>query len=290
MSLLDTLSFIMNHPLNRDRKLAAVAKWFAWQISSRLMPGPRIVPFVNDSKLLVSHGMRGATGNLYTGLHEFNDMSFCLHLLRPGSLFVDVGANVGSYTVLASAAIGARSIAIEPIRSSYEALRRNVKLNNIEDKVDLRNIGAADQKGILCFTSDQDTLNHVLTNGDISGKNSVQIEVDTLDCIAGDLKPVLIKIDVEGYEDNVIMGANRVLAKDSLLAVILELNGFAEAKTHQRMLHYGFKPFRYEPFERILVPLSEQARNGNTLYVRNEANVKDRLSAAPTFLVNGRRI
>ena len=59
--------------------------------------------------------MTGATGNIYTGLHEFEDMMFLLHLLRPGDIFVDAGANIGSYTVLASAVVGAKSISFEPV-------------------------------------------------------------------------------------------------------------------------------------------------------------------------------
>lgn len=46
--------------------------------------------------------MRGATGNVYVGLHEFESMGFVLHVLRSSSAFIDVGANVGAYTVLAA--------------------------------------------------------------------------------------------------------------------------------------------------------------------------------------------
>jgi hypothetical protein len=63
---------------------------------------PVVVPFVGDTRLLVARGMRGATGNVYVGLHEFEEMAFALHALRPSSRFIDVGANVGSYTVLAA--------------------------------------------------------------------------------------------------------------------------------------------------------------------------------------------
>ena len=62
--------------------------------------------------------MTGATGNIYAGLHEFVDMAFCLHLLRSGDLFVDVGANIGSYTVLASKVAGANSVTLELILKS----------------------------------------------------------------------------------------------------------------------------------------------------------------------------
>ena len=72
--------------------------------------------------LIANAGMAGATGNIYVGLREFEDMAFLLHLLRPDDLFVDVGANIGSFTVLASGAVGARSLAIEPIERTFNIL------------------------------------------------------------------------------------------------------------------------------------------------------------------------
>jgi hypothetical protein len=82
--------------------------------------------------------MTGATGNIYSGLHEFEDMGFLLHFLRPDDLFVDIGANIGSYTILASAAIGAATIAFEPVPDTHEWLRLNVAINNVDNKVERR--------------------------------------------------------------------------------------------------------------------------------------------------------
>ena len=65
------------------------------------MRTPVVVNYINDSRLLVQTGMTGATGNIYTGLHEFEDMGFALHFLQEGDYFIDLGVNVGSYTVLA---------------------------------------------------------------------------------------------------------------------------------------------------------------------------------------------
>ncbi len=73
-------------------------RYLKWQIGSRLLPGAVHVPFVNDTVLVVTPGMTGATLNIYTGLHEFEDCGFLLHLLRCSDLFVDIGANVGVYT------------------------------------------------------------------------------------------------------------------------------------------------------------------------------------------------
>jgi len=82
--------------------------------------------------------MHGATGNIYVGLHEFEQMAFLLHCLRSEDIFIDVGANVGSYTVLASAAVGAKTIAFEPIESEYNGLMANIELNGIAHLVDAR--------------------------------------------------------------------------------------------------------------------------------------------------------
>ena len=79
--------------------------------------------------------MTGATGNWYCGLHEHDDMGFALHFLRATDCLFDIGANVGSYTVLAAGGAGARVVAVEPIPSTFRALRANVRLNDLDDRV-----------------------------------------------------------------------------------------------------------------------------------------------------------
>ncbi len=95
MNPFKTLQFILAHPFNRGRPLQAIAGYFAWQILSRLRDEVT-VDWVGGNKLIVRRGMTGATGNIYCGLHEFRDMSFVLHALRPGDVFVDVGQISGA--------------------------------------------------------------------------------------------------------------------------------------------------------------------------------------------------
>src|SRR5690349_4244048 len=134
MSLHQTLRFIWNHPLAARRRTASLVDFLKWQVGSRLLAGSFAMPFVNDTRLLIRRGMTGATGSLYVGLHEFEDMAFMLHLLRPEDLFVDVGANVGSYVVLAGA-VGARCVAFEPVPASFKGLLDNIRLNGLETRV-----------------------------------------------------------------------------------------------------------------------------------------------------------
>ena len=69
--LADVLRFILNHPLNRRKKLRALGRFIRWQVGSRLAPGPVIIPFVEPTRLVARPGLMGATGIYYTGLYEF---------------------------------------------------------------------------------------------------------------------------------------------------------------------------------------------------------------------------
>lgn len=240
--------------------------------------------------------MTGATGNIYTGLHEFEDMSFVVHLLRHDDLFVDIGANIGSYTILAGAVAGARCLAFEPIPHTYGHLVRNINLNGIGDVVTARNIGIGRIEGELRFTSALDTVNHVLGEREESA-TSIAVPIKTLDEAIGVARPSVIKIDVEGFETSVIEGASATLRQDSLLAVVMELNesgaryGFDENTLHQKMLSYGLHPVTYSPFNRKLTHLDgKNTQSGNTIYVRDFERVQARLEAAVPFLVNGQSV
>jgi FkbM family methyltransferase len=303
MSTLRSLSFIARHPLNRAAPVRALWRFMAWQIATRLNGRPVVVPFVAHTRLVVARGMRGATGNVYCGLHEFEDMGFVLHALRAGDLFVDVGANVGSYTVLAAGASGAQVLAFEPAPRAYAALCDNVRLNNLAPLVEPRCEAVGDRPGRLPLTVDLDTVNHVVAGGagEAGGTGgadgtSIEVPIVTLDEALGAREPSLIKIDVEGYETSVIDGAQRTLRSPRLLAVLMELNGsgarygFDEDALHQRMLRYGFTPTRYDPLTRFLRP-AEAARVGdNLLYIRDRVALEVRIREAPRREVHGRSI
>lgn len=291
---LRTLQFIVRHPLNSRRGLSALRRWVKWQIGSRLVPGPVAIRFVNDAKLLVRPGMTGATGNVYTGLHEFQDMAFVLHALRGEDLFVDVGANVGSYTVLAGAAVGASCISFEPIPATYNHLQNNIFLNNLTERVRAHNIGIGSEEGELKFTSGLDTVNHVLGK-DEEAVNSISVPIKTLDSMLAGQPPSIIKIDVEGFEADVIKGATATMQSPSLMAVVMELRGhgnrygFDEAGLHQQILSWGYQTFHYEPFKRRLVSLEgKSSESGNTLYVKDIDKVRQRLENASKYSIAGR--
>lgn len=284
------LRFVWNHPLNAETRVAALLRVLRWQLASRLLAGPIALPYVNGTWLFAARGMTGATGNWYCGLHETEEMAFSLHLLRPGDHFADVGANIGSYTILAGGAAEARVTAIEPIPTTFAHLRRNVTLNGLDERVRCHQVGLSGKDGVLRFSADMDTVNHVLADGE--DVPAVDVPVRCLDDLVGEDVPVLIKIDVEGHELSVLEGASATLANPRLLAVIMETNGsglrygVADEDLIAVMRANGFAAYSYEPFARRL--RDALSRSGNTVFVRDRAAVERRCQSARKYrLVNG---
>ena len=294
MALFDTIKFISAHPLNREHRISSIIRFAKWQISSRLAPGAIVYDWVNGARFLVKTGETGLTGNIYTGLHEFTEMGFVLHFLRDEDLFVDIGANVGSYTILACSAVGARGVAFEPIPGTYRRLVENMRLNHLDDRVLCVNQGVGAQPGEMTFSSDSDTTNHALAAGErLDG--SVTVQLTSLDIALHGMSPSLIKIDVEGYESQVLEGAQQILQNQVLNAVIVELNGsgdrygYDESKTIELMLDHGFLTYSYDPLIRTLTNLDGKNLNsGNTVFIRNRPFVEERLKTASKVAVHGR--
>lgn len=293
-SVRDTLRLIWSHPLTARNRSGAIARWLRWQVGSRLLPGRALVPFVDDTVLVVEPGMAGATGNVYVGLWEFADMAFVAHFLRTEDRFVDVGANVGTYTVLAAGVAGAHSVAVEPVPSTFGRLMTNVRVNGLDGAVRGENVGLASKPGKLAFTTHHDAMNHVRSNADGDAGDAIQVPVTTLDALLGESSATMIKVDVEGYETEVFAGGAATLSRPELQALIVELNGacarygFDEDALRRDIEASGFRPFRYEPFARRLEPLTARTGDtGNTLYLRNPDAAQERVRAARTVRVLG---
>lgn len=291
MALLTTLSFIASHPLNQPRKLAALLGYVKWQVGSRLVPGDTAFEWIGGARLLVRRGEEGVTGNIYTGLHEFADMAYVLHAVRAEDLFVDVGANVGSYSVLACAVRGARGYCFEPVPATYRRLVDNLRLNDLLDRVIPLNIGIGDQEAELKFTAGENCMNHVVSAGE-SAAATVAVSVRTLDSVLAGSRPAVMKIDVEGFEQPVLRGAAQTLGDATLHSVVMELNGsgmrygFSDEELVACMRGHGFIPHEYQPLSRTLQPIAiSGATTGNVLFVRDVERVRRLLESAPTIAV-----
>lgn len=277
-------NFFANHPLTRTSKAQAWLRFGLWQLRSRTQ-NVVVFDWIEGQRLAVQRGMNGATGNIYTGLQEFADMLLLLHFLRENDLFLDIGANVGSYTVLAAGVRNALVWSFEPDPQAVRALKRNLELNGLDKAVVVFEIALSDCDGYVTFTRGLDTVNRVAT---LEDRETQQVHRRRLDALIGLNKPAMIKIDVEGHQEAVFRGAERLLALESLKVIEVD-----SVTPEMRLLFatHGFERAYYDPFKRNLAktPIREMGE-ANELYVRDWDFVTSRLISAPPIKVLGRVI
>src|ERR1700758_4255297 len=101
----------------------------------RLCRKPFTVPWFDDLRLTLHPGNETSRSIFVTGLYEPNEFLLLSKILKPGMTFVDVGANMGLYTLYAARQVGpqGRVLAIEPSRREVEALKENVEVNAVNN-------------------------------------------------------------------------------------------------------------------------------------------------------------
>ena len=147
-----------------------------------------------------------------------------------GAVVLDVGANVGYFTLLAAylAGPGGRVHAFEPTPRTAGRLSENVALNQLRT-VEVIEAAASDQPGSAWLTVEEDSEGNWLEpSGD--AQRGVRVPTITLDGWAderGLARVDVVKMDCEGWEPNVLRGARRLLERSGLPPLIVEINATA---------------------------------------------------------------
>lgn len=183
-----------------------------WQARKTLRRFPCELP-IGSSRLFVDYANAVAALVNAMGLYDFNNMSLLQALLREiGGVFVDVGANVGSYTLVASEVPSSRVISIEPHPRAFRLLTENVKRNRRSNVKCLR-FALSDHDGWCSFTDgDELSVNHIASSED--SRNLIRVPTRTLRSVCSELEilPDFVKIDVEGHEGPVLDGLGGTLS------------------------------------------------------------------------------
>jgi FkbM family methyltransferase len=218
------LRLIWQHPANRNSRIGAVAKAALWQAYKRTIKRPFDLP-VYDGLRLRAYPDSHEPGRFiyYGGLPDFDEMTFIRRYLRPGDRFIDGGANVGAYTLLAASLVGPTGHvdAFEPAPLEISRLRENVSRNGF-DQVRVHEAGLADVPGWADFTVDRKSGNR-LRRTDDDQANVTLVAVTTIDTALPATNHAMAKLDLEGAEPLALRGAERHLAAGDPPVLVLEL-------------------------------------------------------------------
>jgi len=223
-------------------------------------------------------------GNLYYGVEfEPDEMAIVKKLLKPGDVFLDIGASIGRYTLFASGLVGDAGIvhAFEPASYAYEVLQKNIELN-ARSNIVTNQLAVSDLSGEAELFLNLDSGLTGLGNtgrGHITGTEIVQSI--TLDEYIGQRKISrvdFLKIGVEGYEGRVLRGGEHLIESNHDLTVLCELAeknfkplNLSVNEVIEWMRERGFDVWEIDRENRQLIKL-EKARisdqNYNFIFVR----------------------
>jgi FkbM family methyltransferase len=284
------LRLVLNHPLNRQNRVGATGRWAAWQAWKLVIRRPLSIRFWKQLRVRVYPDWPYSWTAIYLKLAEYDDMTFTLRYLRAGESFLDVGANIGFYSLLASAVNGgAPVLAFEPHPVAANRLRENAALNSLGN---VRVVEAAlgDVAGSGQITTDLFDQNRIATSND--NGLSATVPLVTLD---GELhrqqidpsKVALVKIDTEGFEARVLRGAGSLLASTPGPVWIVELTGLGlrygsdDAEVHTLFAQHGYQALRYLAAENEIAPWEgNDPERGNVIFARDPDHARARLGIA----------
>jgi FkbM family methyltransferase len=139
------------------------------------------------------------------GVWEPFETDLILGALRPGDVFIDCGANIGWYSVMA-AVHGAEVLAFEPMPMNAQLLRGNCERNGVANHVTVFECALGDHVGTtaLHLSSDNQGDHRVAT--DVGSRPTIDVAVRTLTDAVGPVRPRVIKMDTQGSEVNILRG------------------------------------------------------------------------------------
>jgi FkbM family methyltransferase len=183
---------------------------------------------VNGLRLKIDLRDQGIGRPLYVRRsYELPETNYLRTHLHPGMVLVDVGANIGYFTTLASRIVGptGRVVAVEPDRDNYAILKANLSANRIENSIAIDSALGSSPGHARLYRSRENNGDHRLYSGSDSARESIKVEIETLDDLLdrlGITRVDFIKMDVQGYESHVLQGMKRTLDRSRNLVVLSE--------------------------------------------------------------------
>ena len=216
------------------------------------------------------------------GVYGELDTKIIREEIHEGDIVIDVGANIGYYTLIFAQLVGSsgKVFAFEPEPKNFEILKKNIEINNYQNIVAEQKI-VSDKSGIVkLFIAEHGIVGHRI-NQQKSSQKFIEVESIILDNYIKKLnldnKINFIKIDVEGSEPKVLEGAKEIMQKSNQLKIFTEFN-------REAVEEYGIEP-------KEMIDLFY--RNGFKIYLPNYkenkinlTNVNELLTSKETLLEN----
>ncbi|MBN4072242.1 FkbM family methyltransferase [Flavobacteriales bacterium AH-315-E23] len=256
-------------------------RWFAGKPS-----GPVVTSLEGGIKLVLDPSTdKGLESILYYhGSYELGTLDLISKCINPGDTFLDAGANIGLFSIyLSKNCSDIKVCAFEPLMSTYSILRQNIDINLCDN---IRTfpfaLGIAKYKEKIAENLDMSRGSASMVKPEGSEFDRREVDVEKLDdvMVEEQIENVgVVKIDVEGWEQHVLLGAGKLLRKKDTPIWVIEHNstqeseGTSPSETWEYMLanneFQAFKALKGKQIVSPLVPINSVAdlpENDNIFY------------------------
>ena len=172
----------------------------------------------------------------YTGSYEAGTLAFIKNNLKKGNCFVDVGANIGLMSIVASKVVGSQGkiYSFEPHPNTVKILRFNVNLNSIKNiEVFEKGVGSKSEVAKIYDRWDVNRGGASLLSSS-SNQKSHDIQIVSLDEVFENIEIDMLKIDIEGFELEALKGAEKILSAENPPILIVECTQETEHQDYSR--------------------------------------------------------
>ena len=244
------------------------------------------IKFLFDLSLYSHQNIAGFLTN--NQLYEPGSSQVLLQLLKPGDTFIDIGAHIGYFTMLASRLVGptGRVYAFEPENANYHRLMVHLQINEMTNVLPFKWAASNTTSVVNLRTDPGNDGGHAIWNLEArhttdEGRAKIMLQptfslpLDSLFRGAGPGAIKGIKVDTEGFELQVLNGMRNLLDQAKVPVVICEINhtllpftGASEQNIRDFMLGLGYRIYFDNPETGALSPL-EPTQKAETKYVYN---------------------
>jgi len=211
------------------KPLHSVCSGVAQQLQNKVKRNGAEIRLPNGTTMFVAKnaGVSLASSLFWHGLdgHEPETVRTLRFFFEQSSVFLDVGANYGFYSLLAALwNPNLRVVAFEPLQPIYEGLKKNVALNHVDGRVVCENLALSSQSGTATFYlpkaegEDFESTGTLATNSWQVRQKAQPLQVETIRLDEYEsrhpMKVDLMKIDVEDFEADVLLGMQGIIRRD----------------------------------------------------------------------------
>jgi len=177
-----------------------------------LLPKKMVLPILRG-RMRGMKWVKGAGAHGYwLGTYEYDKRIAFEKGIKPGDVFYDIGANVGYYSLMAArlSEPNGKVVAFEPLPRNIAYIHKHIAINKLGQRIKVIEAAVSDKNGKAFFNLSSST-----SKGHIAGEGELEVRTVSLDELveSGAIPtPDVMKIDVEGAEADVLLGAHKILS------------------------------------------------------------------------------